>query len=413
MKKLLIASLAALGMCMAFGQNYVSGPMGVYGPQYNAATTIGSGGSVLAGSGGNWVFGGNIVSADKGNSNSPTATGRSEAITFDGNATYTINSYTVDGYAASTATWTGSILPIGNSTTAYPLTVPTATVLTAAYFDGLGSTQTAGVGGTATTVFSPYIDVPAGLPNGSYTLSYPSGFTNSGTQSILSAKNTAGTTAGTTYSSLSSVTGSYSTSASTMAATITAPSASQVYFGTSSTILPIVLVSFTATATSCTAHLAWLTSTELNSSYYGVEAGSDGASFSQVAKVSSKNSATGAAYAYNYALGSGTTYFRLKAVDNDGKFTYSPVVAVTGTGACSTGVSVKVSPNPTRDVVNIQGLVTGSTVTVYGINGQKMTSLIATGTNQSINMRMFANGVYILRISAVDGSVSNLKVIKN
>lgn len=183
--------------------------------------------------------------------------------------------------------------------------------------------------------------------------------------------------------------------------------------GSTSAILPITLLGFTGMASGCTANLTWQTSTEVNSAYYGVEASLDGSHFNQVAKVASKNNAIGAAYTYSYALRNGTNYFRLKAVDNDDKFTYSAVVAVMGTGACGTSLSVHVSPNPSKDVVNIQGLVTGSTVTVYSINGQKLTSVIATSTNQSINISRFAKGVYVLRILMVDGSVSNLKVVKN
>lgn len=181
----------------------------------------------------------------------------------------------------------------------------------------------------------------------------------------------------------------------------------------SSTMLPITLVSFTGIASGCMANLAWKTATETNSNYYAVEASTDAANYNQVAKVNSKNSATGAGYTYASALGSGLTYFRLKAVDNDGKFIYSSVVTVTGTGACGMSSSVMVSPNPTKNVINIQGLTIGNTISIYGINGQKMTSVIATGTNQSINISSFAKGVYMMRTKAADGTLSNVKVVKN
>lgn len=183
--------------------------------------------------------------------------------------------------------------------------------------------------------------------------------------------------------------------------------------GSTSAVLPITLTSFTGIASGCTANLAWTTATETNSSYYAVEASTDAATYNQVAKVNSKNSATGAGYTYTSALVSGTTYFRLKAVDNDGKFIYSSVVTVTGTGACGMSSSVMVSPNPTKNVINIQGLTIGNTISIYGINGQKMTSVIATGTNQSINISSFAKGVYMMRTKAADGTLSNVKVVKN
>lgn len=180
-----------------------------------------------------------------------------------------------------------------------------------------------------------------------------------------------------------------------------------------SSMLPITLASFTATASNCTANLAWATVTESNSSYYVVEVSTNGTNFSQAAKITSKNSATGANYNYFTTLGrSNTTYFRLKAVDNDGQFTYSAIITVEGVGNCATETTLKVSPNPTGNIVNLQGTAAGNIITLYDMNGKKMTGCIATGTSQSISIGMFAKGNYILRITKADGSISNLKVVK-
>ena len=195
-------------------------------------------------------------------------------------------------------------------------------------------------------------------------------------------------------------------------ATLPATGITQLYFSTSAVVLPVALVSFTGVASGCTASLAWQTASESNSSYYSVEASKDGGSFSPVGKLASKNSATGAAYSFAYPLGSGTDYFRLRAVDNDGKFTYSAIVPVTGAGACSSGLLVKVSPNPTSNVVNVQGLASGSRLLLLGIGGQKLAELAPGGNSQTVNLSGYAKGVYILRIQAADGTVTNVKVVK-
>lgn len=177
--------------------------------------------------------------------------------------------------------------------------------------------------------------------------------------------------------------------------------------------LPIALINFTATAANCTANLAWATAVESNSSFYIVEASTDGINFTQLAKVSSQNSATGANYIYVATLGnSSNTYFRLKAVDNDGQFTYSATVMVKGMGNCETGITVKVFPNPTSNIVSLQNTTTGDMITLYDMNGKKMMGTIATGTNQSINIGRYAKGNYLLQIINADGSISNIKVVK-
>lgn len=177
--------------------------------------------------------------------------------------------------------------------------------------------------------------------------------------------------------------------------------------------LPVDFNSFSGTGKGCTANLAWVTGTEINSSYFGVEYSKDGISFTQKAKITSRNSSTGSSYTYLYdGLGSGANYFRLKAVDFDGKYTYSNIITVTGTGACSAGIIIKVSPNPTRDLVSIQGLVTGSLISLLDLSGKKLIDVVATSTTQTISLSGYVKGIYLIRVQAADGGISNIKVVK-
>ncbi|MHC5722423.1 MAG: T9SS type A sorting domain-containing protein, partial [Nostoc sp.] len=73
---------------------------------------------------------------------------------------------------------------------------------------------------------------------------------------------------------------------------------------------------------------------------------------------------------------------------------------------------IQVSPNPTANTVNVQGVQGGSHISLLDANGKKLTEVVATGTSQSINLSTFASGVYLLRIQAADGSTSNVKVVK-
>ncbi len=178
-------------------------------------------------------------------------------------------------------------------------------------------------------------------------------------------------------------------------------------------VLPVTLTSFTASANGCAAILDWKTSNESNSNHYDVEAGTDGTTFTKVGTVASKNSVTGAAYSYLYDRTSvGTNYFRLKMEDNDGRDTYSQTVVLTGNGACGTNIPVRVFSNPTKEIMNIQGLAIGSHLQLFDINGKKLTEIIVGTSNTTVNISSYAAGVYNLRINAVNGTVRMVKVVK-
>ena len=399
----------------ATAQMVVSGPMGVYGSINAPVTTTAAGGQIVVGNGGNWNFSGNVISADKGNSNSPTATGQAETILFDGSGTFTnAGNYMVDGYAAASNQANSFILPLGNGTNAYPVTVPAGSSVTAAYFDGSNNTQATtvtGNNGNSTIVYSPYLDMPAGISSGNYTFSYPAGFSNAAYSSLLSSNNTMGTNSATTYSLLANV-ANFTNTAGTVTSAFAVMGATKVYFASSAKVLPVILVSFRAIQDKCSAKLSWQTSVEMNSSYYSVEYGNDGNTFSQLTRIPSKNSATGASYTDAVQLSSGINYFRLRMVDVDGHFTYSATIALNANGNCSAVGNVTVSPNPAIDVVNIQGLQINSLVHLVDMNGKKLIELIATSTTQQLNISHYAKGVYLLQVKDATGAVRSVKIVK-
>lgn len=423
MKKIIFTSLATLVIFSAFCQNYLAGPIGLYGPQYADVTNIASGGSIMVGTSGSWTFGGNIVSTDKGNGNAPTALGRSQIITFDGTGTYNGAStvagtagYVIDGYAQVSNQTSSFLLPIGTSAAAYPVMVPAGLAVTAAYFAGNGSSQNAIVAGnsSSTTEYSPYIDMPNGFAAGSYTFSYPAGFSSSSYSSILSSGNSSasGTSYSTTYSWLKNV-ANFNNSASTTTATLSSSTATQIYFATSLSTLPIRLLSFTGSINACKAKLIWQSTTEINSKYYDVEISKDAMNYMFEGRVNSQNNLTGAVYNYTYALIESTNFFRLKMVDNDGKFSYSNIVALTGTGNCSAGAKVFVYPNPTNNFINISGLPNGGNrLKLFNLEGKKILEIISKNSYQQMDIRKLAKGLYMLSIEDLNGSVKSFKIAK-
>ena len=423
MKQIILSSFATFSIFIAIGQNYLAGPIGLYGAQYAGTTNIATGGNIVVGSGGNWTLAGNIISSDKGNSNTPSNVGRAETIRFDGTGTYSgasatagVVGFVIDGYATASNQTNSFLLPIGNATAAYPVLVPAGLTVTAAYFDGSGNTQNKFVSGNsaATTQYSPYVDMPIGFLAGNYTFSYPAGFSNASFSSLLSSNNSSagGTSNSTTYSLLKNV-ADFSNTAATTTAALPNTTTTQIYFASSAALLPIKLAGFTAIAAGCVAKLTWQTAAEFNSSYFAIEASTDAVNFKMVDKVASKNNAAGSVYFYATALTKGITFLRLKMVDRNGQYTYSNIVTLTGSGACSAGAPILIYPNPTSNYINIHGLAEGvNRLKLYDFAGKKVMEISSKTASHSINISRFAKGIYLLSIVNENGIKTTLKVEK-
>ena len=99
------------------------------------------------------------------------------------------------------------------------------------------------------------------------------------------------------------------------------------------------------------------------------------------------------------------TYYRLKQVDFDGKFAYSPVRTVRGVKLGS-GDPIIAYPNPASRMLTIE-LPTetpgNASVTITTVTGQEVYNGTADDViknNNSIDMSRFNSGVYILNVSS-------------
>ena len=166
--------------------------------------------------------------------------------------------------------------------------------------------------------------------------------------------------------------------------------------------LPVTLVSFVARpAGPATVQLAWATASEKNSAAFEVERSLDGAAFGKVGMVAAAG--TSSAH-HDYALldqqlpaGATLLYYRLKQVDADGTFSYSPVRTVTLTGA---GGGLSLYPNPARGgAATLTGAAPGTMVTVLDALGRPVTSATAnaSGTAALVLPAGQPAGVYVVR----------------
>lgn len=95
----------------------------------------------------------------------------------------------------------------------------------------------------------------------------------------------------------------------------------------SNAILPLELVNFSGSVRGGKVNLEWATASENNTSHFEIERSEDGKSFVKIGTVNAAgNSAQTLLYAYSDETASGNVFYRLKMMDKDGKYQYSPIV---------------------------------------------------------------------------------------
>lgn len=97
-------------------------------------------------------------------------------------------------------------------------------------------------------------------------------------------------------------------------------------------ILPLRLLDFHANKQAGSVQLSWTTSSEINTSYFELQRGSDGINFNKLATIPTHNNISVNNYSFVDQQPLPTNYYRLKMVDIDGKFTYSGILKINFTG---------------------------------------------------------------------------------
>ena len=143
--------------------------------------------------------------------------------------------------------------------------------------------------------------------------------------------------------------------------------------------LPVELLDFRAAKQDAQVLLVWVTSREINVQKYDVEFSIDGVTFNPFETVSAKgNSLTQTNYQTIHCCPiTGINYYRLKMIDVDGKYKYSPIRAV----KFESTMGMKLYPNPivgtsTVTVIFDKPLSQASQLYVYDANGIKILTLL-------------------------------------
>ena len=189
---------------------------------------------------------------------------------------------------------------------------------------------------------------------------------------------------------------------------------------TSGVVLPVRLISFTGTATTdCMMNLNWKTADEFNVSKYEIEVSSNGMNFVKIGEQIALRNPTND---YQFSVQDNIraySYFRLKIVESDGRFSYTTTVNLET--KCPFEFGVEYSPVPFQNNLNIRvqlGISNEIMLVLTNSVGQiikKEKRSLARGVNNInwSNMNQLAAGTYIISVTDQFGNKSVKKLVKN
>jgi hypothetical protein len=168
--------------------------------------------------------------------------------------------------------------------------------------------------------------------------------------------------------------------------------------------LPLVLGEFTATKVNQHGLLQWTTYQEVNTDKFIVERSADGMNYTTIGSVAaSENSTTVKKYQFtDEQLAQGINYYRIKLLDKDGKYTYSPVRKINYTDADFT---VSIKPNPvTKGIAYITTSANCTRIELRDATGRLVKTATASGMQHQLHVEHVARGMYFVTVVTDSGN---------
>ena len=169
---------------------------------------------------------------------------------------------------------------------------------------------------------------------------------------------------------------------------------------------PLKLLAFTARKQDKTNLLNWSTANEINVDHFIVERSTNGRDFTAIGTVTATNSG-------NYSYTDPTTnekqetlFYRLKMLDKDGQFTYSPIRQIN-----INHLQLTIAPNPAHNIVTISGTNLKTIILVDNAGRTVLTK--AAGNNQPVEISIghLPKGLYLLTATTADGNTQSEKLM--
>ena len=154
---------------------------------------------------------------------------------------------------------------------------------------------------------------------------------------------------------------------------------------------------------------SWAATNEINVSHYNTQRSTNSKDFETVGTVKAIGSgANGYQFTDNNPT-NGINYYRLKSVDKDGGFSYSKVVSCE---IVDSRYKIVVAPNPSKDIVTIQGSHITNVQVVDNLGKIIKIASLKDATNPTLSISGLSAGIYHLCVQTTDGKVSVAELVK-
>ena len=174
--------------------------------------------------------------------------------------------------------------------------------------------------------------------------------------------------------------------------------------------LSVKLRDFKVIAYRCAALMSWTTQNEVDADHFEVEQSQDGINYQKINSITAKGSIRENVYALAINQEVSPSYYRLKMVEKNGQFNYSPVQKV-NTNCAITDSYINVYPNPVTNgqtVLNFKIQYAGlANVTIVNATGQvvmKKTVMVNSGNNiVPLELNNLSKGLYLINLLSAGG----------
>ncbi|NDU99007.1 SBBP repeat-containing protein [Spirosoma terrae] len=162
--------------------------------------------------------------------------------------------------------------------------------------------------------------------------------------------------------------------------------------------LPVNLVYFTAQLVNKQALLTWKTAYEKNNKGFEVQRSIDMKSFETIGLVSGREQGPGSYSFIDEIPKAGVNYYRLKQIDWDGTYSYSPARAVV------TSSMVTLYPNPASDWIFVESEDTKGELIITDMTGKIVVSTAVNGRGQQFYIGHIPAGKYLYQLNSTRGA---------
>jgi hypothetical protein len=179
--------------------------------------------------------------------------------------------------------------------------------------------------------------------------------------------------------------------------------------------LPLQLIDFSAKKEGKSVKLDWKTAKEVNTSHFEIERSSGQINFVKIGIVKAVNSKENLTYNFVDDLANleteGVFYYRLKMVDLDGKYSYSPIRSLLFENN-ETEFAIYPSPTEKSITVDLKKTYPRIKAEIFNSAGKEMDSKRLTETSQfEMNVANLSAGIYFIRITQ-GAEIKDFKFLK-